>query len=374
MTSQVAFDQQGNILAQPVRKLEIKEMRRSPSAVFAWPSFINNASTKDIMQPIKSTVQVRANDTVRAVLWTLIKNKVQCVPVFNESSRKYIGFIDMFDLVQYISNSAGTTIVKPDFFQVFKRQAYGDVQVSKILSPLSKDHAASITDSSSLGSLFDLTVATNLLRIPVMTRQKVLGMVSQARIIQYLAANVGNLSEFASKKLIDLNLSGTDNVYTVEDNVPTITAFSYMIEKGVRGLAIVNSEGKLVDVINSSDVKGLVHGDFFSDLRQPVLRYLSKSRILLGKNLAPVVCTTEETLSDALHKMAQENVSRVFVVDSERKPIHAISLRDILKVLHHSSNTPTTTSTTTSTTPTTEDVKTPVHVTTEVAHAGGGAQ
>lgn len=334
MTAEVTRDQQGNILAQAVQKLEIKGMKRSPSSVFSWPAFVNTSSTKDLVKPIQTLVQVRSTDSVRSVLWTLIKNKIECVPVYNESSRKYVGFIDMFDLVQYIANAAGHSIVKPDFFQVFKRQAFGDAPVSKILGPLGKDHGASVSDSSPLGQAFEMTVASNLHRVPVMTKQKVVGMVSQARMVQYLANNVANFSSLSSMKICDLNLSGTDNVYTVADNVPSITAFMYMLEKGVRGVAVVNAEGHFVDAINSFDVKGLVHGDFFSDLRQPVLRYLSKSRILLGRNLAPVVCTQEETLADALQKMAQESVSRIFVVDSSRTPIQTISLRDILKVLH----------------------------------------
>src|SRR5690349_13967820 len=83
-------------------------------------------------------------------------------------------------LCEDIANAAGHSIVKPDFFQVFKRQPFGDAQVSKILStsippsffisfafssfqhfailagPLSKDHCASVTDSSPLGGLFGI--------------------------------------------------------------------------------------------------------------------------------------------------------------------------------------------------------------------------
>jgi len=326
-------DQQGNIIARN-DKSEIKTMRKSPSSVFSWPNFINISVAKDIMQPIRNLVHVRASDSVRSALWILIKNKVQCIPVYNDSTRRYIGFIDMFDLVQYIASAAGPAIVKPDFFQVFKRQSFGDMQVSRILTSSSKDHGNTITEYSSLGTLFDLAVATNLHRIPVMNRQKVLGMISQSRMVGFLADNIANFSELASKKLMDLDLSGTDNVYTVTDNIPTITAFVYMFEKGVRGLAVVNVEGQIVDAIHSIDVKGLVHGDFFSDLRQPLVHYLSKSRILLNKNLSTVVCTLNDTLGDLLLKMAQENISRVFVIDSDQKPIQTIGLRDILKVLH----------------------------------------
>jgi len=330
----VQVDEQGNIIAQDFKKLEIKGMKKSPSNVFSWPAFISTSTAKEVMSPIRNAVTARSTESVRSVLWVLIKNKIQCVPVFNDNTKKYMGFVDMFDLVQYIATAAGHSITKPDFFQTFKRMAYGDVPVSRIITNSGKDHTTTLTDSSPLGSVFDLTVSSNLHRLPVVNKQKVMGMVSQARIVQYLADHIPNLHELATRKLMDLDLSGSDNVYTVDDNVSTISAFLYMIEKGVKGLAIVNSEGKFVDSINSFDVKGLVYGDFFSDMRQPVLRYLSKARILLGRNLAPVTCTVDDTLADALQKMAQECVSRVFVIDAERRPVQAISLRDILKVLH----------------------------------------
>jgi predicted transcriptional regulator len=329
------MDQQGNILIPEMKKLEIKGMKKSPSSVFSWPAFVSNSSTKDVMNPLKNVIQVRSTDSVRSVLWVLIKNKIQSVPVFQD--RKYMGSIDMFDLVQYISSAAGHAVVKPDFFQVFKRMSFGDAHISNLITG-SKDHSATVTDANSLGTVLDLAVSSNMLHIPVMSKHKVFGLVSQTKIVEYLASNTSSFNALASRKLVDLDLSGTDNVYTVDDNVPTITAFSYMLEKGVRGVAVVNATGQFVDAVNACDVKGLVYGDFFSDLRQPILRYLSKARILLGRNLAPLVCTEDETLGDALQKMAQESVTRVFILDAERRPIQAISLRDILKVLHSTPN------------------------------------
>eukprot|EP00026_Physarum_polycephalum_P011375 Phypoly_transcript_11594.p1 GENE.Phypoly_transcript_11594~~Phypoly_transcript_11594.p1 ORF type:complete len:354 (+),score=33.19 Phypoly_transcript_11594:11-1072(+) len=336
----VACNQQGDI-APDVNKQKRAVLKRTPSAVFSWPSFVTEAHTQDVVVPFKSLVQVRATDTIRSVLWCLIKNKIDCVPVFNDATRKYVGFVNMFDLVLYISNNAGSAVLKPDFFQVFKRQPFGDAPISKITSAQNKDHCSTVSESSALNSVFELTVSANLPRVPVMNKQKVVGMISQSRIAQYLSQNKDKFSDLASLTISQLQLSGADNVYTVEENTPSVNAFAYMAEKGVRGLAVVNKDGQFVDAINSYDTKGLVHGDVFSDLRQPVLRYLSKSRILLNRNLEPVVCTPEDTLATMLDKMAQEKVYRVFVIDENKKPVSVVSLRDILKVMHSSVFTPT---------------------------------
>lgn len=72
----VVFDSCIHILTQGMKKLEIKEMKRSPSAVFSWPSFVNNKSVREIVQPITKNglhpnglVQVRSTDSARSVLW-----------------------------------------------------------------------------------------------------------------------------------------------------------------------------------------------------------------------------------------------------------------------------------------------------------------
>lgn len=328
----VVRDQQGNIV--PEIKNPKRVLKRTSSGVFSWPAFINQATTQDLVVPVKSLVQVRATDTVRSVLWCMIKNKVSCVPVYNESARKYVGFVDMFDLVLYIANAAGPAVTKPDFFQVFKRQPFGDAQISKVTAVQSRDHSSTVSDSSPLSSVFELTVSANLPRVPVMSKHKVHAMVSQASIAQYLSQNKDKFAQLAAFTIGQLELTGADNVYTVEEDTLSANAFAYMAEKGVRGLAVVNKDGQFVDAINSFDTKGLVLGDVFSDLRQPVLRYLSKARILLGKNLAPVVCTPEDTLATLIDKMAQERVHRIFVLDADKKPLSVISLRDILKVMH----------------------------------------
>jgi CBS domain-containing protein len=325
---------QGNIVPDENKLQPKRGLKRSPSAVFSWPTFITESLTSDVMAPIKSLVQVKATDTIRSVLWCFIKNKVDCVPVYNEATRRYVGFVDMFELVLYIDNAAGDAVIKPDFFQVFKKQAYGDAQITKITSTQSKDHCSSVSELSPLSAVLELTQSANLSRVPVMNKQKVLGTVSQSGIVQYLSQNKSKFRQLASKTIAQLELSGTDNVYTIEENTPSVHAFAYMAEKGVRGLAVVNSEGQFVDAINSFDTKGLVQGDVFSDLRQPVLGYLAKSRILLNKNLAPVICTPEDTLGTILEKMAQERIYRVFVLDPEKRPISVVSLRDILKLMH----------------------------------------
>jgi hypothetical protein len=64
--------------------------------------------------------------------------------------------LNSFDSALYIASAAGTAVVKPDFFQVFKRQSFGDAQVSKITSAASKDHCSSVNETSPMSAMFGI--------------------------------------------------------------------------------------------------------------------------------------------------------------------------------------------------------------------------
>jgi hypothetical protein len=56
---------------QPPRRV----LKRTPSGVFSWPSFVTDAHPQDVFVPFKSLVQVRATDTIRSVLWVCRRDR-----------------------------------------------------------------------------------------------------------------------------------------------------------------------------------------------------------------------------------------------------------------------------------------------------------
>lgn len=327
----VRLDQQGNVI--PVlKKYEVP--KESPAVGLPWNLYIKRFTAKDLLVPISHLVIVRASDSVRSTLWTLIRSKIQCVPVYNEQTKRYIGLVDVFDMVQYIFSNAGECLLRSDFFQGFKGHTYANEPVSTIVNLSNRDHWLTITENATLEELLDMMVSANLHRMPIMnSKQRFSGLLTQSKVVQFLAERVGGFPVAASKKISDLGLGSAENVYTIREDMPCVNAFMLMLEKGVRGLAVVNANGQLVDAITASDIKGLIYGDFFSDLRQPVVNFLPKVRILLGRNLGPIHCSNDCTVESILKKLNQEKVHRIFVVDENRIPIRVIALRDILRAL-----------------------------------------
>jgi len=324
------FDEQGKVITESLKDKE----ESSRNSELKWNELLKKFTARDLYVPIQRLVLVRAMDTVRSALWTLIKNKIQCVPVYNEGTGRFIGMVDVFDLVQYIFSNAGICLFRTCFFQEFKDHSYANEPVAKIVNLSNRDHWITVLDNVALDEILDMMVSKNLHRVPIMNNKlRLTGLLTQSRVVQFLADNICTYPELAAKKISELGIGNAENVYSLKGDEPSVDAFMMMLEKGVRGLAIVNDQGQLVDAITASDIKGLIYGDFFSDLRQPVLNYLPKVRILLGKSLGPISCTAESTLECVLKKLNQEKVHRIFVVDENKIPIRVLCLRDIMRVL-----------------------------------------
>jgi len=328
--TQVHLDEQGNVIKDNVSK----EKEGTTLGWLQWKIYMKSFTARDVFVPMQRLVMVRGMDTVRSALWTLIKNKIQCVPVYNEKTGRFIGLVDVFDLVQYIFCNAGVSIFHPGFFQEFKEHAYANEPVASIVNLSRKDHWITVPDNIPLDQILDIMVTGNLHRVPIMNNKlRLTGLLTQSKVVQFLSEKVSAYPELGLKKISELGMGNAENVYSLKGDEPSVNAFMMMLDKGVRGLAVVNNQGQLVDAISASDIKGLIYGDFFSDLRQPVLNYLPKVRILMGKNLGPIYCSSDSTLEYVLKKLNQEGVHRIFVVDENKHPVRVLSLKDILKAL-----------------------------------------
>lgn len=77
-------------------------------------------------------------------------------------------------------------------------------------------------------------------------------------LIDFLWQNIERVGTIGDAKVADLH--GTSPVLTVQENTKAIVAFREMATSGVSGLAVLDSNGKLVDNISLRDLKG-IHPD-----------------------------------------------------------------------------------------------------------------
>jgi len=124
-------------------------------------------------------------------------------------------------------------------------------------------------------------------------------------------------------------------VWTVKDTDMAHTAFHEMIRHRVSGLAVVDSDGRLVENISVRDFKKThIQANTLWRLWDTVMQFLSDSDTEMSFS-KPVYVLPTDTLFTVIEKMAVNHIHRVYMVKDEKsmKPVRVIAQKDVLQVI-----------------------------------------
>lgn len=305
-------------------------------------SFIKTLLTTRVEQlPIKDNKIFICQRTDKVIdVWKgLIKHNFLSVPVLQKTGSKYYGFVDLADIVRFISESFGETKLKEfseNFWQLVEKEEYFQSRTINdiMIYPLSKRNPFHpVTKGYSLFSAIELLAReTGLHRVPVVDEnRRLVHLVTQSQVIEYLNNNIDNLGTIVNMPASQLKNLKQD-VITVRDDTIALDAFITMTNKHVSGLAVVDDSGKLVGNISLRDLKAISNdARLFWRLYQTMHNFLQKIKEENPSRPRGVVCVNmETTLKEVITKLAENKVHRIYVVDADKKPVGVASLKDIL--------------------------------------------
>ncbi|TAH39656.1 MAG: CBS domain-containing protein [Planctomycetota bacterium] len=117
---------------------------------------------------------------------------------------------------------------------------------------------------------------------------------------------------------------------------------SILVRNGISGVPVVGANGKLVGVASKSDlVRRCVEGEqgrdphyLFSVISEPdAYTMRAEPLILVGDFMStdPVTACPDESVADVAHRMAEQGVHRLIIVDEELQPIGIVTTLDVLR-------------------------------------------
>jgi len=311
----------------------------------AWKKFLEETTVEKLLDPKFQLIFANSNDSVLDVLKLLRKKKVISVPVYDQQQEKWIGLVDMFDIMTVmvfmsdLKSLVDTVNQKEvDWYQFIENElnVVKDETIASICNAAERNPWCPVSRLKPLNSLMDMfSKDVNLHRVPIVDDEgQVIGIISQARVINYLYKNVENFPDSAAVKVKDYFKPTT--VISITADKTAIDGYQLMVSKKVSGLAIVDMEGKLIGSLSASDLKGSMEINLFHDLYLPVALYLEKGLPDFDRRQShvPVTCTTTSSIYELLHKLASKHVHRLFVVDSFNRPIGVLSLCDIISMMN----------------------------------------
>jgi len=270
-----------------------------------------------------------AKNTTKELLRILQSNSVVSVPVWDDQEKRWIGLIDMLDIVA-AHNMLDWSATTVDLQELFKTFGTSSMMAREIISksPRTTKHLIIVCSGEPLiNSMQYLTENHKILIGPQNgTDPKAFYLLSQMDIVRQLAKV--DLGPHAKRKIEEL--IHQKNICSVTENDIAKDAFETMHNNHLRALAVVDSKGILTANISISDLKAL-DGDNIGNIMLKVKAFLTSAHG--EKPAVPIVCKPMDNLEQILPKILIAKVHRVWLTNSAEEPIGVVSLTDIIKLL-----------------------------------------
>ncbi|KAI8847330.1 hypothetical protein BC829DRAFT_247431 [Chytridium lagenaria] len=245
----------------------------------------------------------------------MAKHNVLTLPITSRVwPDKYVYILSSFDILQFFVSkhhgklggvdlestveAAMTLDYEAESYRVYERD-FRDSLESTCIAFAQGTHRALITDA---------------------LRQRPAILLTQTDILRYLLDHpeeYSNAPTNFSTTLKDLGITSRGHVHAVSESETAIEGYSRMASKKVSALPVVDKDGKVVDSLSASDLRGMSE-DTLKNVMLPVREFVKISST--HKELT-VSLTENNTLNDALKIMVDTNVHRVWILDAEKRPI-----------------------------------------------------
>jgi CBS domain-containing protein len=290
-----------------------------------FSSFLERTTIKDLKKS-GSLVVLSEGASVQSAFETLNANQITAAAVYDLTQRKFLGFVDTLDLTVFVVRVFSENFEKhPHLYDPKELQLRFQMPVKEVINASKRDVFHPVESSQSLHFLISNFLQYSVHRVPVLENGKMVGIVSQSDVIKFLSKHTRSLTDTMTKTINELGMSD-GNVISVRVDMTVMKAFSKILCNNITGLAVVDLNGRLVNNISASDLKGVSLASFYK-LEIPI----HEAFLYSTSKLPPVTCDPKHTLGEVIEIIERTGVHRVFVVDSENRPINVITLTDIIK-------------------------------------------
>jgi len=303
-------------------------------------AFLNSVKVEEVAPRWQDMVIIDAHATIPQTLKIFVESKIFSAPVFCSDAQEYIGMIDLLDLISFMLDlEKKGSYITHDYMDFIEREELFNTRTSReVLNFAKRYDVVPVPEGTSLLEAMRIMVKHGVPRLPVMfVNQKgdytgIMSLLTQSAILQFLAKNLGKLSEF-SQPLSALGFE-QKKLVSIDDHKPAIEAFKLIAENGITGLPVLDSEGKLLANISARDLR-LIATDpkMFSYLYLSAGDFVSHIRLSepTAKTVHPTIsCSLEENLLRVIAKMSAAKIHRLYVADSHRYPISVVTVHDII--------------------------------------------
>lgn len=296
----------------------------------------------ETLKPVSNVILVAQRTDLLTEVWKgLVRNNFLSCPVLQQTKKKYYGFVDIHDIVDFITKKfdANKLETAKDFWSLMEAdKEFLNTTVNAVIQNpiLKRNPYHPVTTGYSLLSAVELLAREpGLHRVPVVDSERQLkSLLTQSQVVDFVVSNIHLLGDIRAKPVMEIE-SGKKEVLSVKPTISAIEAFKFMATHQITGVAVVDDSGRLIDVLTLKDLKAIsTDGQMFWRLYQTVEVFLKKVREETpNKPDRPLFCLPTQSFEHVVRTISNNRIHRVFIVDSQEsmKPIGIISMKDVLK-------------------------------------------
>eukprot|EP01137_Pigoraptor_chileana_P024111 Opistho-2@91523 len=316
--------------------------------------FLKSEPVGRLLMYKRPLVEIDSRAHVDTALRRMETNNLLSLPVFDTQKKEYIGLITIFDIMVFIVSSFfdenGDPVPKDMASEIGKisvRELVGTSDYFK--AGVWREHGLLVLEPGC--PLFDVIGPMSRGVQRVLVRQIPTGLdegfnefigegkrvdhavVSQSDLVRFLCEHSKLFGHTFSKTVAELHLDhpqGLRRFVTIHADRPALEAFRNMFIADADCCAIVNSTGKLISTLSAADLRGL-RIKSVQALTMPVHQYIARNHFGVLPNAIGV--RSDSTLLATAATSVVAGVHRVWVIDSEDRPISVVRLTDVLSAL-----------------------------------------
>eukprot|EP01118_Nematostelium_gracile_P017977 TRINITY_DN782_c0_g1_i2.p1 TRINITY_DN782_c0_g1~~TRINITY_DN782_c0_g1_i2.p1 ORF type:complete len:297 (+),score=49.03 TRINITY_DN782_c0_g1_i2:52-942(+) len=269
----------------------------------------------------------KANDSLPKVLKLITRHKIHCVPVYDDSQKKYVAFVDLIDFACHIGRTyIENEIIEGSVLRMLEEESH--YVVSQVANESHRNPYRVLNQNATIGQALDILIGEKLHRLALVdSNNDVKHLVTSSNILNVIENRLDTeFAEISNRKFSEL--CTWNGVISVPQNEKVWKAFSIMDSKSVSGVGIVNENGELIGHIGSADLKGI-------EFDQSLMDKMRKTVTEFKGHMELASVDSDVTFGQAVRTLVSKRVHRVYVMPKDsRIPIGVISLKDVMSVIH----------------------------------------
>uniref|UniRef100_A0A672PYZ7 5'-AMP-activated protein kinase subunit gamma-1-like n=2 Tax=Sinocyclocheilus grahami TaxID=75366 RepID=A0A672PYZ7_SINGR len=257
---------------------------------------------------------------------TLLKTRCSCSPC---AISVFAGMLTITDFINILHRYYRSPMVQIYELEEHKIETWREVYLQYSLNSL-----ISITPDASLFEAIYSLLKNKIHRLPVIDPESgnVLHILTHKRILKFLHI-FGSMipkPQFLQKRIEEVKIGTFKTVATVRETETVYDALSIFVERRVSALPVVNEQGKVVALYSRFDVINLAAQKNYNNLNMTMQEAIqSRSCCIEGV----LKCYPHETLETIIDRIAEAEVHRLVLVDTEDVVRGIVSLSDLLQAL-----------------------------------------